>query len=156
METISRSEGNRNKRSQEEKNSRGNSTHLQQVGASPSPSPLSSAVHRPPFPRSLVGPEGSSPATAATSVKGEISEATTVRRPPALSSPPVGSIDKNNGGFKRRIRGGTEEGEGVVGEGERSVLLWKGCRGPEAMEGLGRRAEPALGIDPMGRPHFSH
>ena len=36
------------------------------------------------------------------------------------------------------------------------MLLWKGCREPEAMEGLGRRAEPALGIDPMGRPHFSH
>ena len=66
------------------------------------------------------------------------------------------SIDKNSGGFKRRIRGGAEEGEGVVGEGERSVLRRKGCRRPEAMEGLGRRAEPAIGIDPVGRPHFSH
>ena len=86
METISRSKGNRNKRSQEGKNSRGKPTHLQQVGASPSSS--SSAVHRSPFPRSLVGLEGSSPAVAATFVKGETSDAMTGCRPSLPPHPP--------------------------------------------------------------------
>ena len=39
-----------------------------------------------------------------------------------------GSIDESSGGFKRRVRGGAEEGEGVVGEGERSVLRRERCR----------------------------
>ena len=84
METISRSEGNRNKRFEEGKNSGGKPTHLQQVTASSLPF----AVQRPPFPRSLVDPKSSSPAAAATSVKGEISDATSGRWSEALSSPP--------------------------------------------------------------------
>lgn len=67
-----------------------------------------------------------------------------------------GSVDENVGGFERRVRGGAEEGDDVLGEGKRAVLWRKRYRRSEAMEGLGCRAEPALRIDPVVPIHFRH